>query len=129
MTKLLYVEDDENNAFMLTQRMRRHGIVVRHIDDGEKALASLADECPAVLLLDLNLPGVDGLAILARLREQPATCSLPVIVVSASVQEQARAAALAAGADAFIAKPIDFTLLLEALSRWLPVAVTQGGRA
>jgi CheY-like chemotaxis protein len=129
MTKLLYVEADENNAFMLTQRMRRHGIVVQHIGDGEKALASLAEECPTVLLLDLNLPGVDGLSILGRLRGQPATHSLPVIVVSASVQEQARASALAAGADAFIPKPIDFALLLEALSRWLPVTRIQGGRA
>jgi len=129
MTQLLYVEDDECNAFMMTQRMRRHGIVVQHIDDGEKALASLAGACPAVLLLDLNLPGVDGLTILRRLREQPATRSLPVIVVSASVEKHARAAALAAGADAFIPKPIDFALLLEALSRWVPLANVQGGRA
>lgn len=129
MTQLLYVEDDDTNAFMLTQRLRRRGITVQHVDDGEKALASLADECPAVLLLDLNLPGVDGLAILAHLREQPATRSLPVIVVSASVQAQARATALAAGADVFISKPINFVLLLEALSRWLPVADAQGGHA
>lgn len=119
MSTLLYVEDDESNAFMLTQRLRRHGIQVRHVDNGEKALVAAAWEPPAVVLLDINLPGVDGLTVLRRMRADTATRSLPVIVVSASVHDEARAGAFAAGADAFVSKPIDFGELLSLLSRWI----------
>jgi CheY-like chemotaxis protein len=127
MTRLLYVEDDDNNAFMLTQRLRRHGVQVHHVEDGERALVSAAWDPPAAILLDINLPGIDGLTVLRRLRADAATRTLPVIVVSASVQEHARTQALAAGADAFVAKPIDFAALLAVLSRWIPLAPAQGG--
>jgi CheY-like chemotaxis protein len=126
MTRLLYVEDDDNNAFMLTQRLRRYGIQVQHVEDGEEALVSAAWNPPAAMLLDINLPGIDGLTVLRRLRADAVTRSLPVIVVSASVQEQARTLALDAGADAFVAKPIDFAALLAVLSRWIALEPAQG---
>jgi CheY-like chemotaxis protein len=122
MPTLLYVEDDDDNAFMLTQRLRRHGIEIRHVEDGEKALVSAAWDRPDAILLDINLPGIDGLAVLRRLRADPATSTLPVIVVSASVLEAAMTSAMEAGANAFIAKPIDFAQLLDALSRVIPGA-------
>jgi DNA-binding response OmpR family regulator len=128
MTTLLYVEDDDNNAFMLTQRLRRHGIEVRHVENGESALMAAAREPPAAVLLDINLPGVDGLTVLRRLRADAATQALPVIVVSASVHDEARASALAAGADAFVSKPIDFGELLALLSRWIAVQAVERGR-
>jgi DNA-binding response OmpR family regulator len=121
MTTLLYVEDDDNNAFMLTQRLRRHGIEVRHVGNGESALMAAVWESPAAVLLDINLPGIDGLSVLRRLRADAATRALPVIVVSASVHDQARASALAAGADAFVPKPIEFGELLALLSRWIAI--------
>ena len=127
MTTLLYVEDDDSNAFMLTRRMLRHGVQVTHLDSGEKALAAAAEHPPTLMLLDLHLPGLDGLAVLRRLRAEPATRALPVIVVSASVQDEARSAALAAGADAFMPKPIDFAQLLVLLSRWAIVESSQDG--
>ena len=75
MTTLLYVEDDDDNAFMLTQRLRRHGIEVRHVESGEKALLSVAWDPPDAVLLDINLPGIDGLTVLRRLRAEPVTRS------------------------------------------------------
>lgn len=129
MNTVLYVEDDENNAFMLTHRLRRHGVRVQHVEDGEKALVAAAWNPPAAVLLDVNLPGMDGLAVLRRLRSDAATRPLPVIVVSASVREQDRARALEAGADAFVSKPIDFPRLLEVLSRWVAVESAKGGQA
>lgn len=120
MTTVLYVEDDDNNAFMLTQRLKRHDIKVVRVDDGEKALMSAAWNRPDAVLLDINLPGIDGLTVLRRLRADKGTRSLPVIVVSASVMGDAQEKAHAAGADAFISKPIDLTLLLQALSAVLP---------
>lgn len=129
MKTVLYVEDDENNAFMLTHRLRRHGIRVQHVGDGEKALVAAAWNPPAAVLLDVNLPGIDGLAVLRRLRTDAATRTLPVIVVSASVREQDRARALGAGADAFVSKPIDFPRLLDVLSQWFAVDSAPGGQA
>ncbi|HEU4669224.1 MAG TPA: response regulator [Dyella sp.] len=129
MSTVLYVEDDDNNAFMLTHRLRRHGVRVQHVGDGERALVAAAWDPPAAVLLDVNLPGMDGLAVLRRLRSDAATRTLPVIVVSASVREQDRAKALDAGADAFVAKPIDFPRLLDVLSRWIAVGPGSGGHA
>lgn len=129
MNTVLYVEDDENNVFMLTHRLRRHGVRVQHVEDGERALVAAAWDPPAAVLLDINLPGMDGLAVLHRLRSDAATRTLPVIVVSASVREQDRARALGAGADAFVPKPIDFPHLLEVLSRWVTVETPPGGQA
>lgn len=122
MLTLLYVEDDDDNAFMLTQRLRRHGVEIRHVEDGEKALVSAAWDPPDAILLDINLPGIDGLTVLRRLRAEPSTRRLPVIVVSASVMESAMISAMEAGANAFVAKPIDFAELLDALSRVVPAA-------
>lgn len=126
MNTVLYVEDDDNNAFMLTHRLRRRGVRVQHVEDGERALVAAAWDPPAAVLLDLNLPGMDGLAVLRRLRSDAATRTLPVIVVSASVREQDRARALEAGADVFVAKPIDFQRLLDVLSRWVDVRPSPG---
>jgi CheY-like chemotaxis protein len=117
MTTVLYVEDDDDNAFMLTRRLERRGIHMRHVDSGEKALIDAVWKTPDVVLLDINLPGMDGLAVLERLRSNPLTRSVPVIVLSAHVMEDDITRALEAGADAFVAKPIDFPRLLEALDR------------
>ena len=92
------------------------------------ALMVAAREPPAAVLLDINLPGVDGMTVLRRLRADAATLALPVIVVSASVHDEARASALAAGADAFVSKPIDFGELLALLSRWIAIQAMERGR-
>lgn len=117
MTTVLYVEDDDDNAFMLTRRLERRGIHMRHVENGEKALIDAVWKIPDVVLLDINLPGMDGLSVLEKLRSNPLTRNVPVIVLSAHVMEDDITRALQAGADAFVAKPIDFPRLLEALDR------------
>lgn len=117
MTTVLYVEDDDDNAFMLTRRLERRGIHMRHVESGEKALIDAVWKIPDAVLLDINLPGMDGLSVLEKLRGNPLTRSVPVIVLSAHVMEDDIKRALEAGADAFVAKPIEFTRLLEALDR------------
>jgi two-component system cell cycle response regulator DivK len=117
MTTVLYVEDDDDNAFMLTRRLERRGIHIRHVENGEKALIDAVWKIPDAVLLDINLPGMDGLSVLERLRGNPLTRSVPVIVLSAHVMEDDIKRALEAGADAFVAKPIEFPRLLEALDR------------
>ncbi len=124
---ILYVEDDADNAFMLVQRLHRHGMAVRHVEDGEQALLAVARDRPDAILLDVNLPGADGLTVLRRLRDDAATRDLPVVIVSASVQDAALSKAMQAGADAFVAKPIDFDRLLQTLARLLADKPGAGG--
>ncbi|GLQ49876.1 response regulator [Dyella flava] len=117
MNSVLYVEDDDNNAFMLTRRLGRHGIQVRHVEDGEKALIAAVWKRPDAVLLDINLPGINGLDVLQRLRGNPQTHDIPVIVLSAHVMEHDILKAMEAGANAFVPKPIEFPSLLDALQR------------
>lgn len=113
--RVLYVEDDEDNAYMMQQRLQRHGIEVIHAADAAHGLSELQARVPDVLLLDLSLPDADGRDLLRRIRGMAALASLPVIVVSAHVMADERGATLAAGADAFLAKPLDFRRLLDTL--------------
>jgi CheY-like chemotaxis protein len=119
MSSVLYVEDDDDNAFMLTRRLGRHGIQVRHVEDGEKALIAAVWKRPDAVLLDINLPGINGLDVLQRLRSNPLTLDIPVIVLSAHVMEHDVLKAMEAGANAFVPKPIEFQDLLDALQRVL----------
>jgi CheY-like chemotaxis protein len=119
MSSVLYVEDDDDNAFMLTRRLGRHGIQVRHVEDGEKALIAAVWKRPDAVLLDINLPGINGLDVLERLRSNPLTLDIPVIVLSAHVMEHDVLKAMEAGANAFVPKPIEFQNLLDALQRVL----------
>ena len=117
MTTVLYVEDDEDNAFMLGRRLLRHGIAIRHVEDGEKALIAAVWKRPDAVLLDINLPGINGVEVLQKLRANSLTHDVPVIVLSAHVMEDDILRAMQAGANAFVPKPIDFPKLLDALQR------------
>lgn len=117
MTTVLYVEDDEDNAFMLGRRLQRHGIHIRHVEDGEKALIAAVWKRPDAVLLDINLPGINGVEVLQKLRANALTSDVPVIVLSAHVMEDDILRAMQAGANAFVPKPIDFPKLLDALQR------------
>ena len=117
MTIVLYVEDEEDNAYMLGRRLKRHGIDMRHVDDGEKALIDAVWKRPDAVLLDINLPGMNGLDVLQKLRANPLTRDVPVIVLSAHVMEDDILGAMQAGANAFVPKPIDFPNLLDTLHR------------
>jgi CheY-like chemotaxis protein len=117
MTTVLYVEDDDDNAFMLSRRLQRHGIEIRHVEDGEKALIAAVWKRPDAVLLDINLPGMNGLEVLQKLRANDLTRDVPVIVLSAHVMEDDILRAMQAGANAFVPKPIEFAKLLDALQR------------
>lgn len=120
MTTLPYAEDDDN-AFMLTQRPARRGTEVWHVEIGEEALNSAVWKLPVVIQLDLSRPGVDGRTMPCCQRPNLLTRALLVIVVSASVQQHGRVSALDAGATASVTQPIDFAKLIAVLSSWLPV--------
>lgn len=100
--RILVVEDEPDLARILVDYLRHDGYDASTIDDGHTALASLRADPPALVLLDVMLPGIDGLSILRELRK---TSSLPVILLTARVEEIDRLIGLETGADDYVCKP------------------------
>ena len=122
MTKILYVEDNEDNIYMLSRRLERKGYQVVVATDGEQGLALAQREAPALILMDLGLPVLDGWEATRRLKASSATAKIPVIGLSAHAMAGDREEALAAGCDDFDTKPIDLPRLLGKIEALLPSA-------
>jgi CheY-like chemotaxis protein len=115
---LLYVEDNDDNVYMLKTRLELlDGFEVLIAEDGEKGCATALAEQPDVIVMDLELPGIDGWEATRRLKGDPRTQAIPIIALSAHVLADARTRALAAGCDEFDAKPLDFERLVATIRR------------
>ena len=112
MTKILLVEDHEELWDFLSRRLRRHGFDVVLAHDGQQALDQAAAEAPDVILLDMDLPVLDGWTVARRLRADPTQAQTAVIALTAHAMADDRAKALAAGCDDYHSKPVDFPALL-----------------
>jgi two-component system cell cycle response regulator DivK len=110
--KILLVEDNEMNRDMLSRRLQRRGYEVVTAVDGERGLALTKSETPALVLMDMSLPGIDGWEATRQLKADPATRAIPVIALTAHAMAGDREQALAAGCDDFDIKPIDLDRLL-----------------
>ena len=119
MTKILYVEDNEDNVYMLTRRLERKGYEIIVAVDGAQALDMARAERPALVLMDLSLPVLDGWEATRRLKAAPETRDIPVIALSAHVMTGDREKALAAGCDDYDTKPVDLSRLLQKIERLL----------
>ena len=116
---LLLVEDNEVNREMLMRRLHRAGYSVRSAADGREALACIAAEQPALVLLDMNLPIKDGWTVASEIRAELGLTELPIIALTAHAMATDRAKALAAGCDDYATKPIDFPGLLGKIEGFL----------
>ena len=121
MTKILYVEDNDDNIYLITRRLGRSGFEVIVAKDGEEGIAMARSEAPSLILMDLDLPVVDGWEATRRLKASAETRHIPVIAVSAYAMVGDRKRALAAGCDDFISKPVDLKALLDGIKSLLPV--------
>lgn len=119
MKTVLIVEDNDLNRDMLTRRLERKGYRVFSVGDGQQALDFIADQPPDIVLLDMDLPVLDGWSTCAALRADPATAALPVIALTAHAMSDDRQKAIDAGCDDYTTKPIDFPLLLEKIEALL----------
>lgn len=119
----LVVEDDPFVGTMVRHRLSRAGFAVRHAADGAKGLAASAAERPDLVVLDLNLPELNGFQLLERLRADPATHQVPVLILTASGAEKDLVRAFALGADDYLVKPFSPTELLARVQR-----LAAGGR-
>jgi CheY-like chemotaxis protein len=117
---VLYVEDNDDNVFMLKMRLELLGdFEVLTAEDGEKGCEMAAVEQPDIILMDLEMPVLDGWEATRRLRGNPQTRDIPIIALSAHALAGERARAIAAGCDAFDTKPIEFDRLVATLRRIL----------
>lgn len=118
MTRILYVEDNEDNSYMLKMRFELlDGFEVFVAENGEIGCAKAAAERPDLILMDLDLPVVDGWEATRRLKSNPVTSGIPIIALTAHAMSGSRERALAAGCDDFDAKPVDFARLLQKINR------------
>lgn len=124
MAKVLLVEDNEMNRDMLSRRLAKRGYVVVVAVDGQEGVALAQSEAPALILMDMSLPVLDGWEATRRLRAMAATRAIPVIGLTAHAMAGDREKALEAGCDDFDVKPIELDRLLakiEALLARKPV--------
>ena len=113
---VLLVEDTEDNRMMMRRLLELSGYQVSEAVNGLEAVNLAERETPNIILMDLSLPIVDGLAATRRIRELPNLATVPIIAVSAHDTADFHAEALAAGCDAYITKPVDYTELEDLIS-------------
>src|SRR3954453_20614036 len=116
MPKILLVEDNLANGDMLLRRLRRSGYDVVSAPDGEQAVSMAAAEAPDVILMDLNLPVLDGWAATRRIKDAPQTRGIPVIALTAHAMREDRERAAGAGCDDYETKPVNLPRLLEKIA-------------
>ncbi len=110
---LLYIEDDPANRILVRRVMEAQGYRVLEAGSGAEGVAIAQAEQPGVILVDINMPDMDGFEVMARLKQTPRTASVPVIAVTAMVMKGDRERTLEAGCADYIEKPIDVDLLPE----------------
>jgi two-component system, cell cycle response regulator DivK len=116
---VLVVEDFEDNRFMMRRLLEMSGYRVVEAVNGNQAVEMAESERPAIILMDLSLPMLDGLAATRRIREQNGLGRVPIVAVSAHDSADFHAEALAAGCNEYVTKPIDFDQLVQLLDRLL----------
>jgi len=119
MPKILLVEDNEMNRDMLSRRLQKRGYDVLLAEDGQQGVSLAQSETPALILMDMSLPVLDGWEATRQLKAAPATRSIPIIALTAHAMAGDRERALEAGADDFDTKPIELTRLLEKIEALL----------
>lgn len=121
MPKILYVEDNEDNVYMLRRRLAKLGYDMIIAEDGETGIAAARRERPDLILMDLSLPVISGWDAAQQLKSSDETRPIPIIALSAHALDGERQKALAAGCDDFETKPVDLARLLEKIERFLDV--------
>ena len=111
-TRVLLVEDNELNRDMLIRRLNRADIEVVTAENGQQALDKMLSEQPEVVLMDMNLPVMDGWTASRKAREDERISHIPIIALTAHAMEADRLNALEAGCDDYATKPVDFPGLL-----------------
>jgi CheY-like chemotaxis protein len=117
--RILIVEDNERNRKLVRDTLQLKGYETIEAETGEDGVRLAKELLPALVLMDIQLPGIDGITALGQLRADASTRGIPVVAVTASVMSQDRQKIMAAGFDAYQPKPISVKELLDTIRRML----------
>ncbi|MEE8637520.1 MAG: response regulator [Candidatus Margulisiibacteriota bacterium] len=120
MQKILVVDDEPDVASLLTLMLKSQGYEVITAGDGQEALEKARSEKPDLIVLDIMLPKLDGYKVARMLKFDENFSHIPIIMVTAKIQEKDKKTGIEMGADAYVTKPFDTTALLEKIKETLP---------
>jgi CheY-like chemotaxis protein len=124
---ILVIEDNEQNMYLMTYLLEKNGFDVIQAREAEQGIALAAERRPDLILLDIQLPDVDGYTVAKRLRSDPVSAAIPIIAVTSFAMLGDREKSLAAGCNAHIEKPIDPDTFLDQISGYLPSRLAEEG--
>ena len=119
MPKILLVEDNEMNRYMLSRRLQRRGYHIVTAENGEQGLSLARLEAPDLILMDITLPEMDGWEVSRQLKADESTRHIPIIALTARVLRSDQAKAFEVGCDDYDTKPVDFARLTEKIGNLL----------
>jgi CheY-like chemotaxis protein len=119
MAKILLIEDNPQNRYLATFLLQQRGHEVIEAETGPLGLAMAATAAPELILLDIQLPGMDGHAVARSLKKDPALCAIPIVAVTSYAMAGDREKCLAAGAEGYIEKPINPESFVAEVERYL----------
>lgn len=119
MSTILLVEDHPDNRDLLARRLKRQGYTVRTAEDGQLAIDAVAESPPDLILMDLDLPVIDGWEATRRIKASPQSATVPIVALTAHVMPGDRERAVEAGCDDYDTKPVDFKRLVGKIERLL----------
>jgi two-component system, cell cycle response regulator DivK len=117
--RILYIEDNPENRLLMHRVLTAAGYVMEEAVDGNSGLQTATESPPDLILIDINLPEIDGYEVASRLKQLPNLADVPIIAVTANVMKGDREKTLAAGCDGYIQKPIDIDLLPSQIESFL----------
>jgi CheY-like chemotaxis protein len=117
--KILYVEDNEDNVYMLSRRLKRKGFEVIIAENGKIGVELCIKELPDLILMDLSLPVMDGWQAIKLIKNAPNIMQIPIIALSAHAMDQHKQKALDVGADDFDSKPVDLARLMSKITYFI----------
>ncbi len=119
MPRVLYIEDDTNNRMLVRRILMAEGFQVEEADNATTGIKMVLDNPPDLILMDMSMPGKDGLAATRELRNTPAVAHIPIVAVTANVMEGDKERSLDAGCDGYIGKPIDVDTFADQVTSYL----------
>ncbi len=124
---ILVIEDNEQNMYLMTFLLEKNGFEVIQAPQAEQGVGLAVEKRPDLILLDIQLPDMDGYAVAKKLRSDPVSAGIPIIAVTSYAMLGDREKSLASGCDAHIEKPIDPDTFLDQISGYLPQAPNDEG--
>ena len=119
MTKILYVEDNPDNVYMLTRRLKKKGFELIIAGDGQEGIDKAIEESPDLILMDLSLPTMDGWTATAEIKKIEEVKHIPIIALSAHAMPEHRDRAIKAGCSDYDTKPVDIKRLLSKMGQYI----------